>query len=201
MQSDHPIAAFLVLFCLALSVLLAFQTADQPPPIDKAFAAAYAAQPPAGTPDGIVMDLPPALRSPNWGGGSCVHASTVSLLRWQGQHEMADWWRRQYSGGEYADRLVKRMEAAGLRYAYTHTGDLNFVEWSIRTGRGCGIFYKPRHAINLVGLDDQHAYLLDNNNTATWETVPRATFERRWREFGGIAWTLVYDPPPPLPRT
>ena len=40
---------------------------------------------------GVVLDLPPEMRTKNWGGGSCVHASTVNLLKWMGQHEMADW--------------------------------------------------------------------------------------------------------------
>src|SRR5687768_14605354 len=44
------------------------------------------------------VNLPRELREPNWGGGSCVHASTVHLLRWQGHHELAAWWRANYSG-------------------------------------------------------------------------------------------------------
>lgn len=177
-----------------------------PPVINASFASVFGSPVPAGIPQGVVMDLPLALRQANWGGGSCVHASTVSLLRWQGQHQMADWWRRNYSGGEYSYRLVQRMEAAGLRYAYTDQGDLRFLEWAVRTGRGAGILYKPRHAINLVGLDQTYAYLLDNNSVdydvrrGHWERVPRAEFERHWRSRGGFGWTLVYDPPPPLPR-
>lgn len=201
----------LLLIPLCLAVLaLAFASIDDPartvPPIDAAFATTFGGTPPAGTPEGVVMDLPAALRQPNWGGGSCVHASTVSLLRWQGHAEMAAWWRSQYSGGETADRLIKRMDAAGLRYAYTAQGDIRFLEWACRTGRGAGLFYKPNHAINLVGLDDRYAYLLDNNDIhrperhGVWERVPRAEFEERWRGYGGFAWTLVYTPPPPVPR-
>jgi len=188
-------------------VLVGFQFDGGRPPIDAEFAAVYGGVAPTGTPQGVVMDLPAELRQANWGGGSCVHASTVSLLRWQGQYAMADWWRQQYSGGEYAWRLVQRMEAAGVRYAYTTSADVNFLEWCVRTGRGAGIFYKPQHAINLVGLDDQYAYLLDNNytdrpeQTGVWERVPRATFERQWLGYGGVAWTLVYAVPPPVPRS
>ena len=154
----------------------------------------------------VAMDIPPSLRTENWGGGSCVHASTVSLLRWQGQHEMAEWWRANYIGGEYSDRLIKRMEAANLRYAYTLDADMRFLEWCVRTGRGAGLFYKPNHAINLVGLDAEYAYLLDNNDvsrperTGEWERVPRSEFERRWRGYGGFGWTLVYQPPAPIPH-
>lgn len=203
-RESHVLPVVLVsLLCLAL---LWGDDPRAPPPIDSAFAAIYSGEPPTGTAQGVTMDLPPALRQENWGGGSCVHASTVSLLRWQGQHAMADWWRAQYSGGEYAGRHAKRLEAAGLRYAYTWSGDVAFLEWCVRTGRGAGIHYKTRHAINLTGLDAEYAYLLDNNATdyperhGTYERVPRATFERRWKERGGIAWTLVYTPPPPIPR-
>lgn len=207
--TNHPAVIFAAVFTIALAGMWAIATPPTPPaapPIDAVFAAAYAGPAPAGTPQGVVMDLPPQLRQANWGGGSCVHAATCSLLRWQGHHAMADWWRAQYSGGESAARLIRRMEAANLRYAYTTAGETSFLEWSVRTGRGAGLFYKPNHAINLVGLDSQYAYLLDNNATeypernGTWERVPRAAFESRWRGYGGFAWTLVYDPPPPLPK-
>jgi hypothetical protein len=164
---------------------------------------------------GVALDLPPELRTKNWGGGSCVHASNVNLLKWMELWSLADWWRKTYSGGEYDTRLVARLEQAGLRYAYVHGGVDNnangrddgeeFLEWCARTRRGAGIFYKPQHSINLVGLDEQYAYLLDNNATdyperiGHYERVPRAEFFRKWRGFGGFAWTLVYDPTPPQP--
>ena len=159
-----------------------------------------------GSYSGVVMDLPPELREPNWGGGSCVHASTVMVLRHQGQYEMADWWRQQYSGGEYSDRLIKRMESANLRYAYTVDGDFEFLRWCVRTRRGCGIFYKPSHAINLIGMDDRYVYLLDNNDVTRPErdgipeTVPINEFIRRWKGYGGFGFTVVYTPNPPKPK-
>jgi hypothetical protein len=145
------------------------------------------------------VNLPSPLRCPNWGGGSCVHASTVMLLRWQGQHEMADWWRANYQGGEYADRLHQRLDAAHLRYAYTTRGDEAFVNWALRTRRGCGITYWPGHAVNLVHLDEVWAGLLDNNRLDNVIWIPRSEFVSQWRHYGGWAWTLVYSPPPPLP--
>lgn len=161
---------------------------------------------PVGTDYDVQMDLPLALRQKNWGGGSCVHASTVNLLRWQGQYEMAEWWRKNYIGGEYANRLIQRMESAGLRYAYTDKGDVEFLRWCVKTRRGAGIFYKPNHAINLIGMDDKNAYLLDNNATAYpeqrgfYEAVPLDRFIPAWKGYGGFAWTLIYVPPPPNPR-
>lgn len=160
---------------------------------------------PIGAMFDVQMDLPLDLRTKNWGGGSCVHASTVNLLRWQGQDEMADWWRKTYIGGEYADRLIQRLESAGLRYAYTTKGDFEFLKWCCRTRRGAGIFYKPSHSINCVGIDQQYVYLLDNNATnypeqkGHYEQVPVQQFVSSWKGYGGFAWTLVYSPPPPNP--
>jgi hypothetical protein len=170
---------------------------------------------PNGTYLGVVLDLPLKYRTVNWGGGSCVHASTVTLLRWMGLPELADWWRKTYSGGEYDDRLVQRLEAAGVRYASIHSGaDRNgdgrddgeqFLEWCTRTRRGAGLFYKPMHSINFVGMDRTHVHLLDNNFTdypernGHYERVPRESFFRQWKGYGGFAWTLVYDPAPPKP--
>lgn len=145
------------------------------------------------------VNIPPELRCPNWGGGSCVHAATVMLLEWQGQHEFAQWWRNRYSGGEYAQRLNQRLEAAQLQYAYTTQGDEAFLAWTLRTRRGAGITFWPSHAVNLVHLDNEWAGLLDNNRLEQVIWIPRAEFISRWRNYGGWAWTLVYDPPPPLP--
>ena len=146
-----------------------------------------------------VVDLPPSLRTPNWRGGSCVHASTVHLLHWQGEHELAAWWRQNYSGGEYASRLHDRLDAAGLKYAYTVDGDEAFLEWALRTRRGAGIAYFPSHAVNLVHLDSERAGLLDNNRVNEIVWIPRDEFIANWKSYGGWAWTLVYDPPPPVP--
>jgi len=157
-----------------------------------------------GSFDGVVMDLPPEMRTRNWGGGSCVHASTVNLLLQMGLDEMARWWRANYSGGEYDSRLIRRMEAAGLRYAYTH-GDPEFLNWCWRTRRGAGVFYKPSHSINFVGRDQTYAYLLDNNATSYpeayghYERVEWNRFVSAWHGYGGFAWTLVYQPPPATP--
>lgn len=164
----------------------------------------------------VVLELPPELRTKNWGGGSCVHASNVNILIHQGQFEMADWWRKTYSGGEYDSRLVDRLEKAGLRYAFAHGGkdaDRNgrddgeeFLEWCIRTRRGAGIFYKTAHSINLVDIRNGEAKLLDNNavnypeQKGKYETVPLAEFYRKWHGYGGFGWTLVYDPAPSVPE-
>jgi hypothetical protein len=145
------------------------------------------------------VDIPPALRTQNWGGGSCVHASTVHLLHWQGQHELAEWWRKTYSGGEYSTRLHERLDHARLRYAYTTSGDAAFLEWALRTRRGAGITYFPNHAVNLVHLDGERAGLLDNNRIGQIVWIEREEFLRQWKNYGGWAWTLVYDPPPPVP--
>lgn len=152
---------------------------------------------------GVVLDLPPELRTRNWGGGSCVHASTVTLLKWMGQFEMAEWWRNNYSGGENDTRLISRMEAAGLKYAWS--SDPSFFDWCTRTRRGAGIFYKPSHSINFVGKDTQNAYLLDNNavnypeSNGQYETVEWNSFVSRWKGFGAFAWSLIYDPWPGTP--
>jgi hypothetical protein len=163
----------------------------------------FASAAPAGAHVGVVMQLPPELREKNWGGGSCVHATTVMQLRWFGLYELADWWRNTYSGGEYGTRLVSRLESAGLRYAYVENGDPAFIEWACRTRRGCGIFYKPSHSILCVGIDADYVYLLDNNDIhhpereGTYEAVPRDEFFQRWKnQFGGFAFTFIYQPGP-----
>ena len=152
------------------------------------------------SPEHPVVNLPPAARCRNYAGGSCVIASTISLLRWQGLDELAKRFRRLYSGGQSADSLHAKLDAHALRYAYTTRGDVRFLEWAIRTRRGAGITFYPMHFVNLVDLTPTHAVLLDNNRTEHYITLPRHEFEQRWRAYGGWATTVVYAPAPPVAR-
>lgn len=151
-----------------------------------------------------LADVPPQLRTDNYapyGSGSCVHASTITLLEWQGQSEMAEWWRANYNSGEYSWRLIQRMESAGLRYAYTDTGDVAFLEWATRNRFAAGVFYFPRHCVNLVELNAKEAVILDNNETREYIRIPREEFLNNWRNvYGGFGFTVVYSPPPPWPK-
>lgn len=144
-----------------------------------------------------VVDLPPQLRQGNWGGGSCYHASLCNVARAQGQFELAQWWHDNYRGGEYTDRLVKRINDAGLRFAWTDKGDMAFLEWCTRTNRWAAIPYFPGHAINFVTMDEKTVWLFDNNHTSEYLELPRAEFENNWKHrYGGDAVTLVYSPLP-----
>lgn len=160
-----------------------------------------------GVPQGVLwtaehpmMNLPEFARCRNYSGGSCVLASTVSLLRWQGRDDLADIIRSRYSGGQSSGSLHAKLEAHQIRYASTTNGDVRFLEWAIRTRRGSGITYFSNHYINLVDLDGQYATLMDNNSPLRFIRVPREEFIRAWRGFGGWATTVVYSPAPPLPR-
>jgi hypothetical protein len=145
-----------------------------------------------------VVNLPLHARCRNYAGGSCVIASTVSLFRWQGRDDLADLFRRAYSGGQSASSLHAKLEARGVRYAYTTSGDAAFLDWACRTRRGAGVTFFANHFICLVHLDGQRAILLDNNRIGQYITLPRDEFLRRWRGYGGWATTPVYSPAAPL---
>ena len=145
-----------------------------------------------------VVNLPLHARCRNYAGGSCVIASTVSLFRWQGRDDLADLFRRAYSGGQSASSLHAKLEARGVRYAYTTSGDAAFLDWACRTRRGAGVTFFANHFICLVHLDGQRTILLDNNRVGQYITLPRDEFLRRWRGYGGWATTPVYSPAAPL---
>jgi hypothetical protein len=88
---------------------------------------------------------------------------------------------------------------AGLRYAYTASGNVEFLEWATRNRYAAGIFYYPKHAVNLVELNEDHAVLLDNNRVGNYIYVPRDEFIEKWLGYGGFAWTIIYSAPPPRP--
>lgn len=151
------------------------------------------------------VNVPPALRQSNWlgseGSGSCVHATTITLLRWQGRYRMADYWRKTYGNGEWPGDLAAKFDREGVRYAYTsNENDVKFLEWAVSTRRGCGVTCMGgAHMIALVHLDDKWAGLLDDNDTSKFIWVPRETFLAEWRNSNSWAFAVIYSPPAPLP--
>jgi len=161
------------------------------------------------------VNLPLSLRQENWtssrGFGSCTWATMVSLLRWQGQPQAAEWVRKNCAGGGTSSNMAAAFDRAGLRYAYTTDPDVSVLEWACQTRRGCGISVKgmvcPKcgkrhggyHFVALVYLDDKWAAILDNNAVEQYVWIPREELIATWKAGGGWTFTPVYDPAAPLP--
>jgi hypothetical protein len=150
------------------------------------------------------MNIPRALREWNWGGGSCVHASTVMCLRWQGEEEAAAKHRAKYSGGETSSGLRAKLDRDGIDYSCTHNGSEEFLDFCSRTRRGAVIFYYPSHSICFAGFakdsaGTDSAVLLDNNRIEKFIWVEKQAFLRAWRGYGGFALTPLFRPAPPVP--
>lgn len=144
------------------------------------------------------VNLPLEWRCKNYNGGSCVCASTISVLRWQNRLDLADALRKICSGGQSASSIQRHVNAIGVRFACTTSGDVAFLDWACRTRRGATIFWKPSHSCTLVDLTATHAVVLDNNHVDRYEYTPRDEFIRRWKGFGGFALTPLLPPSPPL---
>jgi hypothetical protein len=147
----------------------------------------------------VNLPLPLRYRNPD---GSCVHLSWCHILHWQGLNEMAVWWHTNYHHGESLGGIRRKADAAGIRYCDTDRGDVAFVDWACRTGRGAIVFDAWRHCRTLVGLDpagtpNASAWIMDNNGPR--EKIiryGRDEWIQRWRALGGYAATPLYDPTP-----
>jgi len=162
---------------------------------------------------GPIQRLERALRHANYSGGSCAHAAMQDVLVAQGMAWTARLWRQRYGGGAGVSTLRAICERLDLRYAYTTTGEVEFLEWCSRTRRPACIFYNrsttdPRsaHAITFIGFDRGMAILLDNNDPRREYATPKEWFLRHWQACGrnygyrgGVAFTVIYSPvgPPP----
>ena len=71
--------------------------------------------------------------------GSCVWATMVSLLRWQGRYHTADLVHESCGDGAGPTKLEQKFNQFGIRFAWTLDGDVEFLEWAVRTRRGCGV--------------------------------------------------------------
>lgn len=152
------------------------------------------------------VNLPMRLRQDNWIGsrrqGSCVHASMIMLLNWQHRYKDAAYWRSNYENGETWDGLTSKLEARHIKWAGTYNErDVKFLEWAIRTRRGCMVTEQgAAHMVVLVHLDKNYAGILDNNDTGRIRWMRRDTFLQEWYSSNSWALTPVYAPPPPKLR-
>jgi hypothetical protein len=147
------------------------------------------------------VDPPPQYRFRN-PDGSCVHVAFATVLANQGQDEMARWWVQRYHGGEGSNGLRSKAQAAGIKYSDTTLGDVAWLDWAMRTGRGAIVNDRPGHVRTLVGLDpagpDAKAYVLDNHgNPLNVISYDRDKWITMWHRRGGWAATAVYNPDPP----
>lgn len=157
-----------------------------------------------------LADVPPELRQRNWpaardGSGSCVNASTITILRFMGFEDHAKWWRENFEGGEWDTSHVTHLQASGLMFAFVSDepdGGEAFLEWCSRNRLPAGIFFGQAHAQNFLGYMDggKTAVVLDNNNPDVLMFYPREEFLREWHRCGGFAWSFVYKPAPPWPK-
>lgn len=134
------------------------------------------------------------------GEGSCVHASLVNHWRWLNRHEIAAKWWATYGDGEYASRLMERLDAAGEKYVYTEKADPRFLDWCSQTRRGAILWWKPSHCCTFEGWvtdksGKQFAAVLDNNRPGVYEYHEREQFIRGWAGFGGFALSSLSPPP------
>lgn len=166
---------------------------------------------PAPRPETPSINPPLPIRQSNWlksNEGSCVHASLSSMLHWENQFDLAKQWRQTYGGGEYSDRLRRRLDAAGIKYFFTESSSLDMLDYAHSTRRGALLWWKPSHCCMFCGwvrsADNATTYavILDNNAVQNYELVERGQFHRLWAGYGGFALTTLFDPPsPPIYRS
>lgn len=160
--------------------------------------------PPPGHESPKAINLPESMRQTNWlysGEGSCVIASTISLLRWQNNLAAADRLRRNYGGGQTAASIQEICRRERLRFSATESSDVEFLKWCSRTRRGAIIWFYPGHCVTFCGFStsrngDTYAIILDNNRVKTPIRIPANAFLRDWRGYGGFALTVLGNPAP-----
>ena len=148
-----------------------------------------------------VIDIPAEQRQRN-PDGSCVHCSLVTTFNQQRLYDTADAWFAKYRGGESSGGLRRKLTAEGILFADTTSGDVKFIDWAVRTRRGCLVNDKRGHVRTLMGIDQAgtpgaRAFVQDNNGSATKLYVyGREEWLSMWKSRGGWAAVPLGDPQP-----
>jgi len=194
----NPVPLILLGF-LALMFLVSFGCA---PSTQYALLPAPAAEVPGA-------NLPSMLRQANWRGklgqGSCVHASSIYVMRWHGQYDLADRWRKTYGDGETGSGIMRKLTAANVPFYATAKGDPAVLEYASKTRRAAIIWFFDSHCVTFCGFakdsdGKEYAYICDNNRTAQFIKIEKQIFIRRWQtQYDGFACCFLGVPlPPPL---
>jgi len=148
-------------------------------------------------------DVPLQLRVSNYWyrrKGSCVHATTATILNYLGLYSKSDWWTDNHHGAQNAYGIIENFNDSGLDYAYT-IGDPEFLEWASRNRQITGIWYYYKHSVNFIGFTETHAILLDSNSTGEYNYILKDEFLDEWiNTYGGFAFVVIEGSvPPPKP--
>lgn len=158
-------------------------------------------------PESPIANVPTKLRQKNWvdraGSGSCVIASSCSLLRWHNQDQIADYFRRAYAGGQTARSIKDIWNQHKIPFEQEEHGRPEFLDWCSNTRRPAIIWFFDSHCVTFCGFGmhqgRQVAWLLDNNRVERFIPIERNAFIRAWRGYGGFAMATTLEPCPPLP--
>lgn len=147
------------------------------------------------------------LPDPSNGEGSCVQASMAYCGCHHGCPPAETLLRRsRYGepelGGSWPDRVARYCQQRRIPVANVEGVETQrWIEWGLRTGRSVAITYGYAHMIAAVGMteDRQTFFLWDNNYPGVVRAVPRATFYREHRSFGGGWCVVILNPYEPIP--
>lgn len=143
-------------------------------------------------------DVPIGLRIDNYAGGSCYHAATGTMLGTVNRQHHGIAWTQTFRGGETAAGIRRKLDAWGIDYAATCSGDRRILDWCHRTSRVAVIDFHDNHICNFVrwqqGGDGRWwAVVLDNNHAERYDFYTEQEFLSEWRRQGGCA-TAAIDP-------
>lgn len=161
---------------------------------------------PVPAPEQPACNLPATMHIRNWLGpqrqGSCVHASLKNYALWHNDFAFVKGW--PHADGEYASRLMQRLDAAGYDYAFTERADPRFLDWCSQERHGAIVWWKPSHCCTFMGWvsgqdGKQYAAILDNNFPGKFEFTEREQFVRLWAGYGGFGLAMLMAPTISIP--
>ncbi len=137
--------------------------------------------------DFLALDIPVEQRQRFWNSdGSCVQCAIgmVGVNMNIGAAEML-LWNSQYGsrvrGGAGPSRVRAYCNARGIP-AYNVTGNtMPWIEWALKTGRGCAVQWGKGHMVTAVGMstDGQRFAVCDNNTPQRVDWYSRAEFTQK----------------------
>lgn len=140
--------------------------------------------------------IPPDYRQHNIR-ASCVHASVTNCMRIVGLWEKADKYWNRYKGdpnGESAGSIRQKLNGFGIKHLIVR--DEESLIQSLKAGRAASVTWGGPHCVNLVGLVNGNAYIVDNERPSRYIIQPWRVFMSNFYSSGGWS-VIILDGTPP----
>lgn len=121
---------------------------------------------------------------------SCTFASCTTCLRALHMWKTADKFWHNNGGPGNPHNVGRALDEAGVKYKMYTNGETKPIIESLEKGRPVALTWGGAHMVTMVGIINNHAYIIDNNHPTEYTIKDWPDFVRYYNRGGG--WCIIF---------